>query len=394
MGFVFQGFVTPAEIFTFFKEIHVMWVNMGEYADLAIYYVVDEVLDMVKPKTTTLITVEDLEVSGMSGIFFTMLADVKLFQNHNYREVGPPQQRQQHRQARVPHMGRPGQHCCLSPNLAARLAARPLLASSKALCLSCWLAGWMRAPELSFTKRKAEGQTQGHQCTARHDTGNKLHGDACMVLDDRSVTGCMAALRRLLVVLPDGLPTYDLACPVPAPSQHQASTKARAITPTCMACMRAGSRPGIPQSRQGTPQQHTHSAQVWPVSLETCAAGSQPAPGYIVEGGCWLTTACHAQHRHHAQRQCSDLATATGTKHQTLSGCGPAEKGPERDLQAWHSVANAVKQAALAANRQLIATMSQVQAAGPRASGRTGSRSEGRQGSRPAGQQFGKAAEQ
>ncbi|KAL6751474.1 hypothetical protein V8C86DRAFT_2763867, partial [Haematococcus lacustris] len=53
----------------------------------------------VKPKTATLITVEDLEVSGMSGIFFSMLADVKLFQNHNYREVGPPQQRQQRRQA-------------------------------------------------------------------------------------------------------------------------------------------------------------------------------------------------------------------------------------------------------------------------------------------------------
>ncbi|GFH28956.1 uncharacterized protein HaLaN_27534 [Haematococcus lacustris] len=44
-----------------------MWVNMGEYADLAIYHVVDEILDMVKPKTATLITAEDLEVSGMSG---------------------------------------------------------------------------------------------------------------------------------------------------------------------------------------------------------------------------------------------------------------------------------------------------------------------------------------
>ncbi|KAL6752095.1 hypothetical protein V8C86DRAFT_623193 [Haematococcus lacustris] len=43
-----QAFVTPAEFFTFFKEIHVMWVNMGEYADLATYHVVDEILDMVK----------------------------------------------------------------------------------------------------------------------------------------------------------------------------------------------------------------------------------------------------------------------------------------------------------------------------------------------------------
>ncbi|GFH22120.1 uncharacterized protein HaLaN_19534, partial [Haematococcus lacustris] len=81
-----QGFVTSAEIYTFFAEVHVMWVNMGEYADLAIYDVVDEILDMVKPKTVTLITAEDLEVSGMSGISFSMLADVKLFHNYNYRE--------------------------------------------------------------------------------------------------------------------------------------------------------------------------------------------------------------------------------------------------------------------------------------------------------------------
>ncbi|GFH32051.1 hypothetical protein HaLaN_31203 [Haematococcus lacustris] len=52
-----------------------------------------------------------------------------------------------------------------------------------------------------------------------------------------------------------------------------------------MACMRAESRPGTPQSRQGTSQQHTHSGKVWPGSLETCAAGNggealhQAAPG-------------------------------------------------------------------------------------------------------------------
>ncbi|GFH20523.1 uncharacterized protein HaLaN_17661 [Haematococcus lacustris] len=40
----------------------------------------------VKPKTTTLITSEDLEVSDVSNIFFSMLADVKLFYNYNYQE--------------------------------------------------------------------------------------------------------------------------------------------------------------------------------------------------------------------------------------------------------------------------------------------------------------------
>ncbi|GFH25481.1 uncharacterized protein HaLaN_23457 [Haematococcus lacustris] len=78
--------VGTAEIYTFSKEIHVMWVNMGEYADLTIYDVVDKILDMVKPKTATLITPEDLEVSGMSGIFFSMLADIELFHSYNYQE--------------------------------------------------------------------------------------------------------------------------------------------------------------------------------------------------------------------------------------------------------------------------------------------------------------------
>ena len=31
------------EIYIFFREIHVMWVAMGEYADLSVYDVVDEV---------------------------------------------------------------------------------------------------------------------------------------------------------------------------------------------------------------------------------------------------------------------------------------------------------------------------------------------------------------
>ena len=105
-----------------------MWFNvLGEYADLAIYDVVDELLDMVshpahrgtasgtgsvnphipnglfvtflrrrhsdhphvtqiKPKDPPCITAEDLRVSGMSGIFFSVLADAKQFRDYNYRE--------------------------------------------------------------------------------------------------------------------------------------------------------------------------------------------------------------------------------------------------------------------------------------------------------------------
>ncbi|KXZ55064.1 hypothetical protein GPECTOR_3g221 [Gonium pectorale] len=82
-----QGCITPAELYIFFKEIHHMWVHvMNEYADLSIYDVVDEILDMIKPKITARITPEDLQVSGMSGIFFSMLSDVKQFYDYNYRE--------------------------------------------------------------------------------------------------------------------------------------------------------------------------------------------------------------------------------------------------------------------------------------------------------------------
>ena len=49
--------ITPLELYVFFKEIHIMWVNvLGEYPDLAIYDVVDELLDMIKPKNPPGIT--------------------------------------------------------------------------------------------------------------------------------------------------------------------------------------------------------------------------------------------------------------------------------------------------------------------------------------------------
>lgn len=47
---------------------------------------VDEILDMIKPKVQARITAEDLAASGQSGIFFSVLADVKQFWEYNYRE--------------------------------------------------------------------------------------------------------------------------------------------------------------------------------------------------------------------------------------------------------------------------------------------------------------------
>lgn len=48
-----QGYITPAELYTFFQTIHEMWVAIGEYADLSVYDVVDEILDMVNPKVSS-----------------------------------------------------------------------------------------------------------------------------------------------------------------------------------------------------------------------------------------------------------------------------------------------------------------------------------------------------
>jgi hypothetical protein len=38
-----QGYLTLADLYTFFREVHGLWVAMGEYADLDIYDVLDEV---------------------------------------------------------------------------------------------------------------------------------------------------------------------------------------------------------------------------------------------------------------------------------------------------------------------------------------------------------------
>jgi serine/threonine-protein phosphatase 2A regulatory subunit B'' len=126
-----KGALSPTELYTFFKEVHAMWVELGEYADLSIHDVVDEIIDMVgchdwvcilsglclhmrqddahalvcftlncmracldahaaqvQPRRPPLITADDLLSCGMSGIFFSMLSDVKQFYEYNNREVG------------------------------------------------------------------------------------------------------------------------------------------------------------------------------------------------------------------------------------------------------------------------------------------------------------------
>jgi serine/threonine-protein phosphatase 2A regulatory subunit B'' len=80
-----QGYLTIADLYTFFREIHALWVNMGEYAELEIYDVLDEIMDMVKPATPGRITKADLAACKMSGTVFSILANVDQFYTYNFR---------------------------------------------------------------------------------------------------------------------------------------------------------------------------------------------------------------------------------------------------------------------------------------------------------------------
>lgn len=81
-----QGTITPKELYIFFKEIYSLWVALGEFAELNVYDVVDEIIDMVQPLRPPEITLQDLLGCKMAGTVFSMLSDVQLFYEYNYRE--------------------------------------------------------------------------------------------------------------------------------------------------------------------------------------------------------------------------------------------------------------------------------------------------------------------
>jgi hypothetical protein len=80
-----QGYLTSSDLYTFFKEVHTMWVAMGEYADLSIHDVLDEIMDMVQPATHGTIRPADLAGSKMAGTVISILANVDQFYQYNYR---------------------------------------------------------------------------------------------------------------------------------------------------------------------------------------------------------------------------------------------------------------------------------------------------------------------
>lgn len=62
-----QGFLTLPDLYTFFREVKALWVGLGEYAELDVYDVLDEVADMVSPVAPGRITMADLAASKVCG---------------------------------------------------------------------------------------------------------------------------------------------------------------------------------------------------------------------------------------------------------------------------------------------------------------------------------------
>ncbi|KAK9808769.1 hypothetical protein WJX72_003243 [[Myrmecia] bisecta] len=81
-----QGYLTQVEIYTFFKAIYNMWVACGQYPELSVEDVKDEIFDIVKPQDPLRITPMDLQACGMAGTAIMMLADVNLFWEYDNRE--------------------------------------------------------------------------------------------------------------------------------------------------------------------------------------------------------------------------------------------------------------------------------------------------------------------
>mmetsp|Transcript_7778 Transcript_7778/g.15185 ORF Transcript_7778/g.15185 Transcript_7778/m.15185 type:complete len:456 (-) Transcript_7778:150-1517(-) len=81
-----QGYIDQADLYTFFREINAMNVSVMNEYELVIYDVVNEFMDLIKPKEMGKITVEDLMRCGTSGLFFRAFTDVKQFSDYNNRE--------------------------------------------------------------------------------------------------------------------------------------------------------------------------------------------------------------------------------------------------------------------------------------------------------------------
>jgi len=80
------GYLTHVEVHSFFREVHQSWIAAGNYGELRIEDVSNEIFDMVKPLEPGCITLADLVRSGCGGIVVDILADVNAFWRYDNRE--------------------------------------------------------------------------------------------------------------------------------------------------------------------------------------------------------------------------------------------------------------------------------------------------------------------
>lgn len=83
-----RGYLTPADVYTFFKEIRTMWLSYGYGSedDVRVEPVMAEILDMVSPAQPPNITFKDLQKCGLAEVIFAMLANVQQYLGYVNRE--------------------------------------------------------------------------------------------------------------------------------------------------------------------------------------------------------------------------------------------------------------------------------------------------------------------
>jgi len=80
-----KGFLTPRDIFLFFRAVHTKWIEGGNY-ELAIDDVKDEIYDMVNPTDIQRLTLADLVACKMGDTVVNILSDITGFWQYDSRE--------------------------------------------------------------------------------------------------------------------------------------------------------------------------------------------------------------------------------------------------------------------------------------------------------------------
>lgn len=82
-----RGHLLRADVAAFFREVHALWLVRGQYSDLHIGDVVEEVFDLASPVNPQKITLKDLQRCGAGGDIVGILADVAAFWEHDSKEA-------------------------------------------------------------------------------------------------------------------------------------------------------------------------------------------------------------------------------------------------------------------------------------------------------------------